>query len=320
MREFITYASPTDTFLSQLLQWTRKQQRVCFLDSSRHPESSARSAVHSLIAVGAQRELMLEEAQGAFDRLKAFHAGADDWLFGYLSYDLKNDVEDLTSLNPDGVGMPVLHFFQPEWVFLVSASEVRVGYWTPLHGADDATALLEEIRQAEPMPEQAGNQALHITPRLDRATYLERVRALQRHIRAGDIYEANFCQEFFATDAQLDPYGTYHQLNRHAPSPFSCFYRLNDHYLMCGSPERFLRKRGDRLISQPIKGTARRGKTRAEDRQLKAALQASTKDRSENVMIVDLVRNDLSRSAAPGSVTVEELFGIYSFPLRAAVR
>ena len=107
----------------------------------------------------------------------------------------------------------------------------------------------------------------------------------------------------------------YSILNTISPTPFSTFYKLNNQYLLCASPERFVKKDGDKIISQPIKGTAKRDLTnKTRDEQLKQQLINSQKEKSENVMIVDLVRNDLSKIAARNSVQVDELFGIYSFP------
>jgi para-aminobenzoate synthetase component 1 len=123
----------------------------------------------------------------------------------------------------------------------------------------------------------------------------------------------NFCQEFYAEDAELDPYSYYIHLNKLSPAPFSVFYRTDGNYLISSSPERYLRKTGNRIISQPIKGTAPRHPDPAKDKASKQKLESDPKERAENVMIVDLVRNDLSRTAAKGSVKVEELCGIYSF-------
>jgi para-aminobenzoate synthetase component 1 len=137
---------------------------------------------------------------------------------------------------------------------------------------------------------------------------------LQQHILRGDCYEVNFCQEFYSDNTVIDPLQVYRSLSRESPNPFACYYRLNDKYLLCASPERFLCKVENRLISQPVKGTIGRGKDAGTDVLNKTALMQSAKDRSENIMVVDLVRNDLSRVCAEGSVQVEELMGIYAFP------
>ncbi|HEY4335717.1 MAG TPA: chorismate-binding protein, partial [Puia sp.] len=168
-------------------------------------------------------------------------------------------------------------------------------------------------RPAAPAPAPAN--PIQFTPRFTREEYLSTVEALRRHILRGDCYEINFCQEFFAQPAAIDPYATWWALSQASPNPFAAFYRLDDRYLLCASPERFLKKTGATLFSQPIKGTAPRQKQDPlSDRRGQEELYNSAKDRAENVMVVDLVRNDLSRICEPGSVRVSELFGIYPFP------
>jgi para-aminobenzoate synthetase component 1 len=138
------------------------------------------------------------------------------------------------------------------------------------------------------------------------------VNKLKAHIQYGNIYEITFCLDFYSEGIKLHPLSVYSELNRLSPAPMSCYYKAGGHHLISSSPERFLKKKNDRLISQPIKGTIKRSADAAEDERLKTALRQSPKERSENVMIVDLVRNDLSRVAQRGSVQVDELFGIYS--------
>ena len=157
--------------------------------------------------------------------------------------------------------------------------------------------------------------SVRIQPRLTKQQYVEKVKTLQEHIRRGDCYEINFCQEFYSEGASLEPFSVFEKLMLVSPNPFSAFYRIDDRFLLCASPERFLQKAGSRILSQPIKGTIGRSpRDPAEDRERKEALYASAKDRSENVMVVDLVRNDLTRICKEGTVGVDELFGIYSYP------
>ena len=137
---------------------------------------------------------------------------------------------------------------------------------------------------------------------------------LKEHIHYGDIYEINFCQEFSATVSGINPKELFAQLKKTSPTPFSAWFREANQYLLCASPERYIKKSGSLLFSQPIKGTCPRGSDEVEDRKNLEALLASEKEISENVMIVDLVRNDLSRIAAKGSVAVEECCAPYGFP------
>ena len=152
-------------------------------------------------------------------------------------------------------------------------------------------------------------------PSEDKQSYLEKVSSLKNEIQLGNIYEINFCQEFLATDASIDPVALFYQLTEHYPTPFAAFLKQGSLYSIGNSPERYLARNGNTIISQPIKGTIRRGKTPGEDRKLKNQLEADPKEISENVMIVDLVRNDLSRTAVPGTVKVAELCKLYTFPL-----
>jgi para-aminobenzoate synthetase component 1 len=153
------------------------------------------------------------------------------------------------------------------------------------------------------------------TASISKEQYLLTIQALLNHIQKGDCYEINFCQEFHATTVQLDPVSVYTQLTALSPTPFACYYKEENAHLLCASPERWLKKQGEMILSQPIKGTLKRDTNNLEnDTLLKNELYQSSKDRSENVMVVDLVRNDFSRVCIPGTVKVEELFGIYSFP------
>jgi para-aminobenzoate synthetase component 1 len=141
---------------------------------------------------------------------------------------------------------------------------------------------------------------------------LETVKKLQQHILKGDCYEICFCQEFFAEDVQIDPFTVFKKLSDISPNPFSVFYKTGEKFLMCASPERFLKKTNNTIISQPIKGTLKRSGLADDDE--KNLLKNNEKERAENIMIVDLVRNDLSKICEEDSVFVKEFLEIYSFP------
>jgi para-aminobenzoate synthetase component 1 len=149
---------------------------------------------------------------------------------------------------------------------------------------------------------------------VSKAEYISIIKQLQAKILRGDCYEINFCQDFFAENVSIDPAAVFQSLLQLSPTPFSAFYCLNDKYLICASPERFIKRTGSKIISQPMKGTARRHGDKNIDDTLKQSLYLDEKERAENVMVVDLVRNDLSKVCNDGSVRVDELFGIYSFP------
>ena len=289
-----------------MLDWANQFSICSFLDGHRY-----RLREHSfecIVAVNAER--ILRGAAGrAFEQLQAFIDENSDWCFGHLGYDLKNEIEALQSGNADFVQFDDLFFFVPEMVVILRSDELLVGVKNREHGS-----VARAIFNTPPAP---ARQPLHIEikSRFTRDAYIDTVRQLQQHILHGDCYEINFCQEFYNDNVVIDPLQVYRALSKESPNPFSCYYRLEDKYLLCASPERYLRKSGNRLISQPIKGTIpRNNEDKTADRLNCKTLRHSAKDRSENIMTVDLVRNDMAKVCKEGSVKVEELMGIYAFP------
>ncbi|MEZ0007127.1 para-aminobenzoate synthetase component 1 [Flavobacterium sp. 28YEA47A] len=298
-------------FKQQLLGWSGQFREALFLDSNDYSQSY--TSFDAVLAVDAFTSIQTDE-HNAFEDLKQYQQTTKDWLFGYLSYDLKNDTEDLVSANFDGLHFPDLFFFQPKKLFFLKGNQLEICY---LNMCDDEIREdLEEIKEQaiseSHNPDKAGEK-LKIQQRISEERYLEKVSDMLSHIHRGDIYEANFCMEFFAENATIDPIVTYKSLNEISEPPFAVFFKNNKQYLLSASPERYLRKETDKIISQPIKGTAKRHTDSEIDEDIKQNLLSNEKERSENIMIVDLVRNDLSRTAAKASVTVEELCGAYTF-------
>ncbi|MCR8558201.1 anthranilate synthase component I family protein [Mucilaginibacter sp. BJC16-A38] len=289
-------------FKRKALQWASGFDVCCYLDSNNF--SDPYSKFDTLIAAGVKADI-LAGAGTAFDQLEQFRNQHPGWMAGFLTYDLKNEVENLTSENPDHLNFPGLYFFVPEYLIIIKGSEVEIL-------ADDAQRDFEDIERQEIYADEQIPVA-DIQTRFTRQEYIAAVEKIQEHINRGDIYVTNFCQEFFAENAVIDPKAVFSKLNEVSPNPFASFFKLNDNYVLCATPERFLAKRGDKLISQPIKGTAKRGITEEEDQEIIRELRNHAKELQENVMIVDLVRNDLTHSAKPGTVKTEELFGVYSF-------
>jgi para-aminobenzoate synthetase component 1 len=290
------------SFKQKALHWASAFDACCCFESNGYPDRYGR--FDFLIAAGIDRKIEHRSSGTAFESLKSFQQDQKNWMFGLMAYDLKNEVELLHSGNEDGLGLPEMFFFVPEYLISVKEDQVTVIIGDP--------SIFNEIQEQQISYKQ--NTALDIQSKISRETYIKAVQELQRHILRGDIYEVNFCQEFFAENASVDPLFVLEKLNTISPTPFSGFFKIGDQYILSASPERFLCKRGDQLVSQPIKGTAKRGADQQEDELIKAKLKQDAKEQAENVMIVDLVRNDLTKSAIKGSVKVEELFGIYGFP------
>lgn len=299
------------SFKKALLEWAQQFEEVVWLDSNDY--SQKHSNFDAVLAVEAFTALKTG-ATGAFDRLKEYQESTADWIFGYLSYDLKNDVEALSSENYEGLHFPELYFFQPKKIFLLKADELEMHYLKLVDDefADDLINI-KTVTSQKREGKATFLKPLQLRPRIHKEDYLLKVTAMQEHIMRGDIYEANFCQEFYSENAEIDPLQTYLQLNSISNPPFATFARFHQHYLISASPERYLQKKGQQIISQPIKGTAARAGDSEVDHKLVERLQSDPKERSENVMIVDLVRNDLSKIAKKGSVEVEELCKVYTF-------
>lgn len=304
--EFYTIDNPS-LFKEQLLHWAQQFREVAFLDSNSYPQ--AYSSYDCMLAVDAFT-LLQTDYHNAFEYLKQYQQTTKDWLFGYLSYDLKNDSERLQSNNFDGLDFPDLFFFQPKKIFLLKGNQLETRY---LHLCDDE--LQEDYQDITTIvPQQStASDSVVVQARIDQKKYLEQVQKMQEYIHKGDIYEANFCMEFYAENATIQPLEKFQKLNAISQPPFAVFLKNNQQYLLSATPERYLRKEGEDLISQPIKGTAKRYEDPVADEKAKDDLASNPKERAENIMITDLVRNDLSRTAQKGSVQVEELCGIYSF-------
>ena len=307
MRTVITKDISTfSDFKNQLLHWANQHREVVFLDSNAYHQKY--SSYDAVLAVDAFTSIKTDY-KNAFQDLYQYQSQTKDWLFGYLSYDLKNDTEALHSNNFDGLDFPDLFFFQPKKLFLIKNDEVEIQY---LRLCDDEIETdFEEILSITSITHHPSS--INIKQRISKENYLSKVSKMLEHIHRGDIYEANFCMEFYAEKVQIKPLEIYQKLNAISEPPFAVYFKNNFQYLLSASPERYLRKEGLKVISQPIKGTARRSFDLEQDEQLKEDLAQNEKERSENIMIVDLVRNDLSHTATKGSVKVEELCQIYTF-------
>lgn len=297
------------TFKKNILNWTQQFREVIFLDSNVAYNSNSKYSSYDLVvAVDAFTAIKTDFAK-AFEDLYQYQSHTKDWLFGYLSYDLKNDIEDLNSQNFDGLDFPDLYFFQPKKLFFLKGNNLEIQY---LNMCDDEVEDdYDEITNYE--SEITNYELPEINQRISKEKYLEKVSKMLEHIHRGDIYEANFCLEFFAKDTAINPSRVYESLNAISEPPFAVYFKNKDNFLISASPERYLKKIDTKIISQPIKGTARRSLDMQLDEELKSNLSLDAKERSENIMIVDLVRNDLSHTATKGSVEVEELCKVYTF-------
>lgn len=290
-----------------MLNWANRFNIFCFLDNSEY--TSNQPSFECMLAAGVKENIQAKPGS-LFQNLSTFYTrNKGSWIFGHVGYDVKNETEELSSGLPDGVGFNDLYFFIPEFVLHLDKHCLIV------YTEGDASEVYNQILLCGKTIVPQVPARVMLQQRIEKRDYIQIIEKLKQHIHRGDCYVINFCQEYFSNEAVIDPFFIYSRLRELSPNPFSAFYRLNDRYCLCASPERYLKKKGSRIFSQPIKGTAKRvpGNVKA-DEASKNALGQNEKEKSENVMIVDLVRNDLSRICKPGSVKVDELFGLYSFP------
>ncbi|MEP3856483.1 MAG: aminodeoxychorismate synthase component I [Porticoccus sp.] len=240
-------------------------------------------------------------------------------LAGYFGYDLGHRIEALPNLLGKVDSLPDLRLGLYNWALVLNHSSRKA--W--LIFRNDCPATLREtvskrLKQAdngESLPESDRGETNPFEPSMSRDAYLNAVSQIKAYIAQGDCYQVNLARHFSAK-YQGDSWHLYRVLRRILPSPYSCYYQFGkrNQAVLSFSPERFLKLSAGQVETKPIKGTARRGRTVEEDQQNAIELMNSTKNRAENLMIVDLLRNDLGKTCQPGSIRVPKLFALESFP------
>ncbi|HEX8548196.1 MAG TPA: anthranilate synthase component I family protein [Cytophagaceae bacterium] len=293
-----------DQWKERAKMWASHHTHFCYLNHNNYDLNFG--TFPHLLAAGSS-QIFIPSNGNTFSSLQDFSDTSKSAIFGYFGYDLKNEIESLESKNQDNLQFPDVVFFVPQHI---------------IQFLPDGVIIYSEQRPEEIFEEIASYNKDSIKPitingwnnDISKAEYQGLVEKIKLHIEDGDFYEINLCLEFIISNSIIDPYTYYNKLNQASPMPFSIFFGADENYILCASPERFLKKAGRQVLSQPIKGTSKRSKIESEDLSLKQMLLNSDKERSENMMIVDLVRNDLAKSCVPGSIQVDELFGVYSFP------
>lgn len=306
-RSKIAY-TPTQDFIHAILNWAQNFPYFCYFNPQQTENYPHGTFPHQL-ALGSKK--ISFDDKNHFLTLKQYLIeNPTHQLFGYFSYDLKNELENLISANSEWISWSPMSFFHAECIITFEKERLVVA-------SENLEYFLEEIRklqQADTVnPSKVAQNPLQIVAQTSKEEYLQTVEKLQQHIIEGDIYEINYCMDFNAEILDFDPVAAFLSLSKQSPTPFASLFKVEAKYILCASPERFIKLDEGKIISQPIKGTARRSENKQEDQKARQALRESEKERAENMMIVDLVRHDLARSSKSGTVKVEEMFGIYSF-------
>lgn len=293
-------------FQEKLLIWSNNFPTSTFLNSNNYNTNIGEYECICASEIFTSLPFTKEDSTSKLDK---YIDQVNDWVFGYISYDLKNEIESLNSINDQNFNIPNLYFFQPKKIWIVYDTYIEALYLDSNQIDSDWLDINELDLNSKPDN--------HFIPKLkqtlNKEQYLNKIKILKKHIFRGDIYEANYCFEWINKNARIDPLYVYRNLNKISQSPMSVYFKSENLYLICSSPERFIKKINNKLISQPIKGTSRRGYNNVSDLAFSKNLKLDPKERSENIMIVDLVRNDMSKFSKPGSVKVKELCEVYSF-------
>ena len=298
--------NPT-AFKVQILRWINQFDVCTFLDN--HAYESPYATLDCIAAACPSSFIALDKVNaGAVDEFIQTHSG--EWIFAHFNFEYHSITKSTNKANL--TGFPLAYLYIPSVIIELADNKVTIQ-----SEHENLQQLFEQISgyTRVVLADENTSQTTSITPLISKSAYLEAIHKILALIRLGDFYEINYCQAFKVQHLPAHPVDVYTHLTAVSPTPFACFYKNDSDYVLCASPERYLQKKGNQLISQPIKGTIKRNlENEADDRLQLQTLQNSSKDKSENVMVVDLVRNDLSKICARGSVQVSELFGIYSFP------
>lgn len=298
-----------DTFKRKLFTWLRTQPSVFVLDSCNQPNGYELGNYEWIIGVGVLEQKELCHS----DQIHALHASQfsvpGKWNFFVAAYDLKNAFHPLRSENVDVLDWPLYTVVVPEHVITLTRNGQLEIF---SEQKEELLKLINQTADANDMPcEVSFNTAVSS---LTQTEHHNKVEYIKQQIAEGNLYEMNLCMETVLMDFTCsNGLDLYRRLVELSPTPFSSFVRLNEKHLVCASPERFMSSDGERIYSQPIKGTSKRYRDSEEDRMSRMHLANSLKERAEHIMIVDLVRNDLSKVSEPGTVRVDELFGIYGY-------
>ena len=290
-----------DLFVKKVVNFSSNQTHFTLLNSN-----DSFDDYELIIAYGA--ESFIQSSKNSLQKIDKYISCVNDWVFGFLSYDLKNEIENLSDLNKDIFNLPNVYFYQPKVIWLIKGEKAKI-YSISKKNLNEDWDKINSIHYKE----CTRKSSIDLIPRTSREEYVKKIKKIKKRILKGDCYEMNFCFDMYSKNKKINPYKTYIKLNNYTRSPMSTFFKLNQLFLLSSSPERFIKRNDKTIISQPIKGTAKRGLNLTEDEKIKERLLSSPKELSENHMIVDLVRNDLSRLARKGSVKVKNLNKLYTF-------
>lgn len=294
----------------QLLQWADSFEQVVWLDSNAYPNND--NKYEGVLAVDADRIFQTDSKEG-LNELKEYRKSNKDWLFGYLSFDAGRTINSTKENNraSDSLQFSKLSFFHPKKVFLLKEGSVEIHYSSDIESEIETDWKVIRELAVEEIPLVFPD--LKINARLSKQEYFDKFQKIQAYIEQGEISEINFCQEFYASATLENPLAVYQHLNEISKPPFAAYLRMNDKYVLCASPERYLSNTNGKLKTQPIKGTAKRKENVEEDELARKALEEDRKEILENTITTEMIVEELQAIAKKGSVQITELCKTYTF-------
>jgi para-aminobenzoate synthetase component 1 len=291
--------------VNALLDLSLEHQHFVLLESEL---SNCEESSYDLIAGIGAKEIFNLNSKNLFEIDLFLEKTIGQWRFVQINYNFFNSIYSSTNSNKESLfEFDLLSIFTAKTTVVLKNNELRIF-------GDDDLIKNDLFKENKDLSLEAKETISKIKKSVLFDEYNHQFKKIQKYLSRGDIYEVNYCIPFIIDVKYLNLTHIYKHQKRASPAPFAAFYKSDYNYLVCASPERFIKKLGDKISCQPMKGTAKKSRNESENQKLKNALASSEKERAENVMIVDLTRNDLSKIAKKGSVQVKELFGIYEFP------
>jgi para-aminobenzoate synthetase component 1 len=295
------------SWIDQSIQWAKNYPYFCFFNSGKYTNQYGNFG--DFLAVDAVE--LFHHQNTAWNQLNTLKSS---WYVGYLSYNLKNYFENVHSAKPNQIDCYDFLFFKPQFlIHFLDDTHLKI----ETYGENNTQKVWDEIRKTivkEEEKKALGIGNVKLSSNVNFQAYQEKIVEIKSLISEGEVYELNYCISFDTKVSNIETSHLFKILNRLSPNPYACYFQSPEIAVMSASPERYIRKNGQKIISQPIKGTIARGATEEQDKKNKSLLFNNPKDRAENLMIVDLVRSDMAKVSDIGSVKVDELYGIYSFP------